>query len=202
MIRIHTAGIAFVVLILTAGRSNSQTWNLVREKEGISVYTTTSGNGSLKTFKGIADVHSSAEKVYALLGTAKNNDDWDKSIKEFRVLSEKKDKSFSYYLIYSIPWPLQNRDLCVEVNITHDSVNGAITIYARSNPRLVPESSSMVRIRNYWQKWVIQPLGKNDVRLTLEGYADPSGSIPSWLYNMVITDTPIKLISEVRQRVQ
>jgi hypothetical protein len=27
---------------------------------------------------------------------------------------------------------------------------------------------------------------------------DPGGSIPDWLYNMVITDTPIKVIKNVK----
>jgi hypothetical protein len=40
------------------------------------------------------------------------------------------------------------------------------------------------------------------VHLILEGYADPGGYIPAWLYNMVITDTPINVIKKVRDRIQ
>jgi hypothetical protein len=195
-------GLTMIFSIFLTGELVSQTWNLVKEKEGIKVYTRPTPNSSLKSFKGIADVHASLQKVYALIGNVRNTDYWDKSIKEIRVLSSFEDKSFSYYLVYSITWPLHNRDLCVDVRILHDTANGSVIISAKSNPALVPLNTDNVRIQNYWQKWIIQPLDKTHVRLILEGFADPAGSIPSWLYNMVITETPLNLIEEVRKRVE
>jgi len=198
-------GIIKVCLILffsvfMAGELFSQSWKFVKEKEGIKVYTSETRNNSLKSFKGVADLTTSLDKVYTLLGNVRSTDRWDKSIKEFRVLSSEKDKSFSYYLVYGIPWPLYDRDLCVEVAIIHDTSDGSVIISAKSNPKLVPENGNLVRIRDYWQKWIIQPLDNDHVRLTLEGFADPAGNIPSWLYNMVITETPVNTISDIRRR--
>jgi len=60
----------------------------------------------------------------------------------------------------------------------------------------------MVRIKNYWQKWTIIPMEKGVIKLVLEGFVDPGGTVPAWLYNMVITDTPLKVMREVQKRVE
>jgi hypothetical protein len=40
------------------------------------------------------------------------------------------------------------------------------------------------------------------IRITLEGFIDPAGSIPVWLYNMIVIDTPLKLMREIQKRVK
>jgi hypothetical protein len=194
-----------VLIILITFQGNdlfSQSWNLVKQKYGIKVYTKQEQNSSFKCFKGVADIKTNSNKVYAIIGNVRSTDHWDPGVRELKVLSSVKDQSFSYYLIYSIPWPLHDRDLCVTVKIIHDSLNGDIVIDARSKAQLVPEKPELVRIKNYWQKWIIHPIDKEHIRLTLEGFADPAGNIPAWLYNMVITDTPLNLIHDIQQKVK
>jgi hypothetical protein len=40
------------------------------------------------------------------------------------------------------------------------------------------------------------------IHLTFEGFIDPAGNIPAWLYNMLVIDTPLKLMREVQKRVK
>lgn len=201
--KIMAAGLlAFVCSLLFCPPLFPQSWKFVKEKDGIRVYTRQELNSSYKAFRGVADIHSTMDKVFAIVGNVKSTDQWDPSVRDLRVLSQGKDSSFSYYLVYHVSWPLHDRDLCVAVKITHDKSTGEVVIDAESSPKLVPESSDLVRIRNYWQKWILQPLDRDHIRLILEGFADPAGNIPSWLANMVITETPLNMIHEIRQRVE
>jgi len=36
----------------------------------------------------------------------------------------------------------------------------------------------------------------------LEGHVDPAGSIPDWILNMIIVDSPIKAMSELKLRLE
>ncbi|MEI6900694.1 MAG: hypothetical protein WCL00_12515, partial [Bacteroidota bacterium] len=65
-----------------------------------------------------------------------------------------------------------------------------------------PENKDIVRIRDYRQSWTITPAGKNSSRAVLEGFVDPAGSIPDWLINMLIVDSPFKIINGVKVRVE
>ena len=180
----------------------AQQWDFVKERDGIKIYTRKEDNSSLKSFKGVADLHTEMDKVCLLLGNAKGFDWWDKNISEIKVLSYELGKYIQYYLVYDVPWPLADRDLVVDARITIDPVTGKETIFAQPLPDVIPEKPDLVRIKKYWQKWTVQQVSPGIVRVILEGFVDPGGNVPYWLYNMVITDTPLKVIREVRKRVE
>ena len=180
---------------------SSQTWNFVKERDHIKLYSRVEENGSLKSFKGVVDIHADMEKVSAMIGNVTNFEWWGENIREIKVLFYEKDKHIQYYLIYDAPWPFTDRDLVADVHITTDPSSGTRTIYSRPLLNVIPENPDLVRVTNYWQRWTIQPLNNGVIHLTLEGFIDPAGSVPSWLYNMIVIETPLKLMREVQKRV-
>ena len=180
----------------------AQSWTFVKEQDGIKLFTRKEDGVALKSFKGIMDVKSSMEKVCDLLGNVKNHDWWDENLREIKVLKYEQDRYFQYYLIYHVPWPFTDRDLCVEARVTTDPVTGRRTIAASPLLNVVAEKPDLIRITKYWQKWTIQPMENGVIRLTLEGFVDPAGNVPSWLYNMVIVETPLKVMRRVKKFVQ
>ena len=180
----------------------AQPWDFIKEKDGIKIYTRKEHGHSLKSFKGVADIHAPKEKVYNLVGNVKNLDWWDKNLREIKVLYYEKEKRSQYYLVYNSPWPVTDRDMCSEALINTDSVTGIRTIYSKPLEGTVAEKTGLVRIKDYWQRWTLEPTGKDVVHVELEGYVDPAGSVPDWIYNMVITDTPLKIIRGIKQRLE
>lgn len=179
-----------------------QKWDFIKEKDGIKIYTRKEANTSLKSFRGEVTLHTQMAKVCNLIGNVKNVDWWDKNLREINVLSYEEDKNIKYYLVYDVPWPFTDRDLCVEAKITTDPVTGQRVIYSIPLPGVIPEKPDLIRIKNYWQKWVIQPIDQGNIYVILEGFVDPAGSVPAWLYNMVITETPLKIIRGIKSRVE
>ena len=178
-----------------------QSWNFVKEKDGIKIFTRKELNSSLKSFKGETTFRADINKLSLILGSAKHLDWWDKDISEIKVLTYEENKFTQFYLVYNAPWPLSNRDLVVEARISTDPATGARIIFSKPLLNVVPEKPRLVRIKKYWQKWTVQPMDKGNVHVTLEGFVDPGGNVPAWLYNMVVTETPLKVIRAVRERV-
>lgn len=191
-----------IFVLVLSGMTNAQPWQFIKEKEGIKIYTRKADGSSLKSFKGVTNIKAPVEKVFNLIGNVKNLDWWDKNLREIKVLYYEKEKLSQYYLVYKAPWPITDRDLCVEAKITTDPLTGIRTVYAVPLSGVIPERHGLVRIKNYWQRWIIEPTGKDEVRVILEGYVDPAGSVPDWVYNMVITDTPLKIIRGIKQRLE
>jgi len=180
----------------------AQKWDFIKEKDGIKIYTRKEANTSLKSFRGEVILHAQMNMVCSLIGNVKNVDWWDKNLREINILSYVEDKNIKYYLIYDVPWPFTDRDLCVEAKITTDPVTGRRIVYSVPLPNVIPEKPDLIRIKNYWQKWVIQPMNNGNIHVILEGFVDPAGSVPAWLYNMVITETPLKIIRGIKGRVE
>ena len=180
----------------------AQSWNFIKEKDGIKMYTRKEPGSSIKSFKGVTDIHAPAEKVFNLIRNVKNLDWWDKNLREIKVLYYEKEKRSQYYLVYDSPWPVTDRDLCVDATITTDPMTGTRIINAVPLTNVVPENPAYIRIKDYWQRWTLEPKGNEVVHAVLEGRVDPAGSVPDWIYNMVITETPLKVMRGAKARLE
>jgi hypothetical protein len=199
--QVHFILMVFFTLMLSCSMA-AQSWDFIKEKDGIKIYTRREAGKSLKSYKGVTDINVPAEKIFALLEDVNNTDWWDKNLTQIKVLFYEKGKKAQYYLVYDLPWPVIDRDLCVDVTITFDPVTGERRINAVSLNGFIPESNDKVRIKNYWQTWSVIPAGKETTHVELEGSVDPAGKIPDWISNIVIIESPFKAISEVKERME
>ena len=114
----------FYVTLMLSCPMAAQSWNFIKEKDGIKIYTCVEEGKSLRSFKGVTDIDAPAEKIFALMEDIHNTDWWDKDLNLIKVLLYEKSKRAQYYLVYNLPWPVIDRDLCVDVKITTDWVTG------------------------------------------------------------------------------
>jgi hypothetical protein len=194
--------IIFFFTLMLSGPLTAQSWDFVKEKNGIKIYTYEEAGKSLKSYRGVTDINATAENIFAVIEDVNNTDWWDKNLTQIQVLLYEKYKRAQYYLVYNLPWPVIDRDLCVDVTVTIDPVTGERKITAVPLTGVIPERNNMVRIKDYLQTWTIIPAGKEITHVVLEGFVDPAGSIPDWISNMLIVDSPFKTISGVRERMQ
>jgi len=199
LIRFHTVALACLLFQVSA---LAQEWDFIKEKDEIRIYTREEPDSRLKSFKVDTYVHSTVDTVIRLLGNADDFDWWDDKIKEMEILEYEKHKSIKYYMIYDIPWPFNDRDVCLYALITEDTITGSAQIYTVPLNDLIPERKGIIRMTNYWQLWTVKPYKDGMVQVTMEGFGDPAGKIPAWLYNMLLTDTPLNIMRKVRERLE
>jgi hypothetical protein len=191
----------FLFALMLSCSVKAQSWDFIKEKDGIKIYTRVETGRSLKSYKAVTDINVQAEKIYALMDDINNTDWWDKKLTQIDVLLHEKGKRTRYYMIYDLPWPVTDRDLCVEVTITTDPVTNERKVNAVALNGVIPESKDMVRIKDYLQMWTITPVGKELTHIVLEGFVDPAGSVPKWISNLLIIESPIKAITGLRDAV-
>jgi hypothetical protein len=178
----------------------AQKWNFEKQEDGIKVYTRNEANTSLKSYRGETTFRAPMEKVCSLIGNGKNFDWWGPDITNIRVIVYQPNKYVQYYFIYDLPWPVTDRDLVVDARIKIDTVTGEFSVVSRPLLKTVPEKPDLVRISRYWQKWTIKPLDKGNIKVTLEGFVDPGGNVPAWIYNMFTTEMPLRTMRLLRER--
>ena len=190
----------FFIITMISCPMKAQSWEFIKEKDSIKIYTRVEAGKSLKFFKGVINIHAPVEKIFAVIEDVNNTDWWDKNLTQIKVLLYEKDKRAQYYLVYDLPNPVTDRDLCVDVTITIDKVTGEHKFNAVALNGVIPEHNDLVRIKDYRQTWTIRPISKEWTHVILEGFIYPAGIIPVWVSNMLITDTPIKAISSLMER--
>jgi hypothetical protein len=192
----------FFITIMLSCPMDAQSWDYIKEKDSIKLYTRLETGKSLKSYRGITSINAPAEKIFAVMEDINNTDWWDKNLTQIKVLLYEKDKRAQYYLVYDLPFPLTDRDLCANVTITINRMTGEHRINAVAQNGVIPERNDLVRIKDYRQTWTIKPDGKEMTNIMLEGFIDPAGTVPPWIYNMMIIETPVKVIRGLRERMK
>jgi hypothetical protein len=180
--------------------ATGQSWDFIKEKDSIKIYTRVETGGTLKSYKAVADLYEPEENIFSVMEDINHTDWWDNNLTQIKVLLYEKNKRAQYYMVYDLPWPVTDRDLCVDVTIMTDTVTGERKINAVSLNGVIPEYKDMVRIKDYRQLWTLTPTGKEMTHVVLEGFVDPAGTIPVWISNMLIIESPIKAITGLRER--
>jgi len=180
----------------------AQSWNFIKEKDGIKMYTRQQDSSSFKCFRGETVFYSTMDEVSKYIGVANNFDQWDENIEDLRLLSSDGEGHIKCYFAYRTPWPLSNRDFCAELDVSYDSASHTRSVYAFPMKVGLPEKNGMVRITNYWLRWTLTDRGNSAIEAVIEGFIDPGGLVPSWLYNLVIVKAPYDVMSGIKQRVE
>lgn len=199
--RFDLLGLCFLTQVLS-GPLVAQSWDLVKEQDGINIYTRQEAGKSLKTYRATTVIRAPAEKVFTLIEDVNHTEWWDPNLMEIKVLAYEKNKLARYYLVYDSPWPVENRDLCVDVTVSIDPVRSIYTVSAVPLTGVIPEREDRVRIRDYRQTWTVSSAGVNVANVVLEGYMDPAGNIPDWISNMLVIGSPINTIGGLRRRLE
>ena len=62
-----------------------------------------------------------------------------------------------------------------------------------------PVDPTLVRMRDFYGNWTFRPLDDGTVHVTMQGRADPGGTLPHAIVNLLIHDTPFQTLRGLRR---
>lgn len=184
-------------LVAHAGESP---WSLVRERDGIAVYTRPVAGSGIREFKGRALVAASAQAIRMLLRDADGFTDWFPNTSESRLLAREGNVSYQYTVI-DTPWPVSDRDNIFRNETEIDPQSGRITIRIAAAPDHYPEQPERVRVRHALGLWLLEPVRADATRVTFTMHLEPGGGVPEWLLNTQVVETPFDALTNLRTAV-
>ena len=203
---IHSMNKVFFILILLVlkmGSASAQTnWKLSTEKEGIKIYTSMVPDSKIKAIKVECNLNATPSQVVALVMDVNTAPDWVYHVKSAKLVKQVSASELYYYSEVSLPWPAANRDFVAHLTVSQDPDTKVVTIDGPAVPGFVPIKKGIVRIGNSIGKWIITPLGPDQVNVEYSIHVDPGGALPSWLVNMFATEAPLKIFESLRMQLQ
>tara|TARA_Y100000741_G_scaffold279189_1_gene218973 strand:- start:957 stop:1355 length:399 start_codon:yes stop_codon:yes gene_type:complete len=121
---------------------------------------------------------------------------WMYKIKSSKIISPVNDKTFYVYFTIKMNWPLEDRDLIMEVsNIKEKKI---IKIELQSQPNFIPNNDSYKRIINSNSIWTLEYLDKFKTKVSLQSNSDIQG-IPVWITDLFITQSPLHAMKNLQK---
>jgi hypothetical protein len=188
----------FLLLFLSHHIYSQEGWKLVKDKESIKVYTRKTEESKFVEFRGITQMEGKISSFVAIMRDADNMTNWVYSIVEGKLLDEPTDTSIIYYAESKLPWPFDNRDAVYHDVFKWDPNKRILIVAIDCKPGYVPEKKGKVRIPYATGYWKVEEISKGNLKITFQMNVDPGGSIPAWLVNAFVVDSPYETLQELK----
>lgn len=192
---------ALTLLIIFFAFSNlfsQDDWQLAKEKDGISVYTRKTEIIDFKEFKGITYLDNSVSSFLAVITDVDNLTNWVYSVVEAKMLKNSADTLLIYYAESKVPWPFDNRDAVYRERVNWDSAKKILIITIDCLPKYIEPNEDIVRIPFGQGSWIVEETGKEKIKVTFQMLVDPGGTIPAWLANAFVVDSPFETLKGLK----
>lgn len=195
---------AIVLLSVLALASPSFGWELVKDKEGIQIYTRDSRFENFKMFKGEVELDTSIDEAMAYLSQPALATDWLHDCSESRLLTLHSPDHYVVYQVTSAPWPVNDRDYVLDIKIERDHQKRSADIYVQAldDVKTVPRHKKRVRVTELFGRWQLQTISDKKIKLSYETEANPTGKIPAWLSNAFVIDQPFHTLQNLKLHFQ
>ncbi|WP_242667346.1 START domain-containing protein [Parendozoicomonas haliclonae] len=198
--RIPALIILLFTLICGHAWAEDTAWELKQDKKGIAVSTRSVEGSAVKEFKGEMLVDNSLGAIVALLDNPEAGPEWIYNCESItRVETNSESQTTWNHVINKLPWPAGDRDLVVRSDMTQSPETYDVLIALKAEPELLPEVPGKVRIQKMKASWQLSPQKDGQVKVTYQAHIEPGGSLPNWLVNSLLVDTPYKSLSAMRE---
>lgn len=183
---------------LTAQAALPSNAKLSLNKNNIKVWTYKDTNNPVLSYKAETTIDVPIERAVALVLDVNNSPKWVPNVAKAEVLSrDDKKGEFSIYMVLDFPFPLKDRDMVVKGTMSKDA-SGTIYIKNSAVQQGKALNSDYIRLKDYAGDWTFQKLGTNKVKVITSGHANPEGSIPASVTNMLVEQQPYQMLQKMK----
>ena len=184
--------LAGIFTLLTGSLYSQTQWNLKKDKDGIKIYTGSLDNSKFKTVKVECIVKSSLSQLATLLLNAESQPKWVYSTKFAYITRKVSPSEIYYYAQMNTPWPINTRDMVIDLTITQDPATKVMTVHADNIDKVIPVKSGITRVPATEATWTVTPLKENKIKIIYSIRVDPGGGVLAWMVNIFIVKVPFE----------
>ncbi len=189
-----------LIAVCTAGHyawkySGSNEWKMIRDENGIQVFTLKAPGSALLKCKARMRVKTSlSSAVFLLRGDPSTNEDFGGG--DFKVIErlETPDLYLAYYSVkQKMPPPFSTMELVVMLNYSQNKTTKAVEINVQAAPTKIPPTAGARRVTHLSNNFRITPLPNGEVEWEVSGDTDMGLFYP--LENVAIPEYVFKDLS-------
>ena len=192
-------GIVILVLILfkSCFLFSQEDWKLIKESDDIKVFAKNENNYKLDTFKATSTINTSISNFVSVLHNMKIFPKWGHNVKNANLLERSGDTLQIYYSVAKAPFPYKNRDGIYLNRFRWQKEIKTLMVDIEVLDDYLALDESYVRVKGYGY-WKAQELSENKILVIFSMQVDPGGSIPSWLANMFVDESPFNTLLNLK----
>lgn len=191
-----------LALAATAFSVAQSDWKLSKENNGIKVYSRKTEDAKFKSVKVVCDMEGSIDKLVAVLKNIENNKNWVYNTKRSYVIKTVSSNEIVYYEETGLPWPLDNRDVIINMQFKRDDAKRTLNIEANGLQGQPEVKKGNVRLGYFKGLWTVTTTDSKHINITYLLTIDPGGNVPAWAYNLFLSTGPYNTFNNLAQQLK
>lgn len=170
-------------------------WELKKDREGIQVYTTKVGGSPYDAVLAKTKVTGTRlSSLVALLRDAEACADWADKCVESYVFKELDETEALVYTHNDLPFPVKDRDVLAHVFWQQDKDSLQVSMHSKATDGILAPVKGRLRLTEAESSWEFNPLPNGEIEILNQTHINPGSSLPGWVTNMLLVDTPFATI--------
>jgi hypothetical protein len=194
--------IILILMVLPAISVAGGEWDLIVDKDGITLYAREVSGHSEAQFKGVCMVGRPLESVGFVLSDIASYPKWFFKCIEAKKIPAEDSTPFQFFLYVAIdtPWPFSDRDVVYKTEVSIDYTSGKVVVHsiALKTP-LMPLRRRYVRITDSEHQWILERISVARTRITFINRTNAGGPFANFLSNPGIRDTTIHSLKNLKK---
>jgi hypothetical protein len=192
----------FIYLLICISVKSQENWALKKDKYGIKVFTRKTGGFRFDELKVECEFEGRISQLAAVLLDADNHYRWVYKTTKSQLLKATGTADIFFYNEIECPWPLENRDIVVHMNLIQNRENKVMTVEAQNADGYLPVNNKIVRVKYSRVTWTVTPLNDKQFKVDYRIQIDPGGSVPAWLVNLSISKGPFESFMKLKEEIK
>jgi hypothetical protein len=194
------AVLPFIFLpMLIFGQSD---WQLRKEQNGIRIYPKDVAGSALTATRAETTFDAPVQNCISVLKDVDGFTRLFPSCTYTEKIAAKGDTVQTQYIRLDAPWPVTDRDYAFEYLFRKGAKRGSVHVITSCRPNAYPANPSMIRLDKGEGLWVFTPTAEGKTKLVYEFHGSPGGTVPAWLANSSVVDSPLEMLSNFQRLVK
>ena len=180
-----------LLLLLMLTVSNliaAENWEKIESKSGITIYerwVKVSNNVIVKERKGEMVITSTMNSVLNTLNDPSKTKIWMENVSDAYLINKESEKEWSSYTYFSLPWPIENRDMVAVSKLNYNNPKCA-TIEMISKENSLPLKKNVKRLIDYKATWKITDIGNGHIFVSLSAISKTPPEFPRFIMDPIV----------------
>lgn len=191
--RVRQLLISLLVLGASQVYGQESDWELERDREGIQIFTRAVAGSPYKEVKSLSRIEGvSLTSLVALIEDAEACPQWADKCAESYLVKRVSETESLIYTHNDMPFPVKDRDVVANVTWAQDPQSFQVTMQSTAVSDGVEEKRGRLRLKQANATWQFTPQADGSIEVLNQAHINPGSSIPGWVTNMLLVDTPFE----------
>lgn len=190
----------FTVLCPLLANGSNDTWQYLKNDEGVALYRAETMVEGYLPFKAIATVDATVEQIVMAMVDAEHKSQWAPKLKRSKVHTELSANQFEFSEYYTTPWPFWDREFLLVGTVNYHA--DRVIFSANNSQQKRHASDDHVLVDVAVLDFEIIPLDENRSRVTFTFSGEFGGWIPPFVKTIIQEKWPVRFIQALQLRVR